>query len=126
MSAEYSDDGFSDEEQRQQVWAEAHDHYRNRLSIEQTKGALMFIYGIDADEAFDILRSHSQAHNIKLRVIAEQILKDLVELSQPKGPARRMAFDGLMLTARHRVEQCAPRQLDGQSKTGVPMKDISS
>jgi hypothetical protein len=95
-----------------------------RALIEQTKGMLMFIYGIDADEAFEILRKQSQDHNIKLMFIAEQMLKDLVELGQRKGPARRLAFDGLMLTAHKRVTQVAARQLDGQSKTGVPMKDV--
>jgi AmiR/NasT family two-component response regulator len=31
----------------------------------------VFIYGIDADEAFDILRRQSQQHNIKVGLIAE-------------------------------------------------------
>jgi hypothetical protein len=52
------------------------------------------------------------------RLIAEQILKDLVELSKSKGLARRLAFDGPMLTAHQRIARVAARQLDGQSKTG--------
>jgi hypothetical protein len=124
MSAEENfDDAFLKSE-RQRVWDEAHEHYGQRALIEQTKGMLMFVYGIDADEAFDVLRSQSQQHNIKLRVIAEQILKDLVELAQAKGPAGRLAFDGLMLTAHKRITDVAARQLNGQSKTGVPMKDL--
>jgi ANTAR domain len=51
--------------------------------IEQAKGMLMFVYGIDADTPFDVLRRQSQQHNVKLRLIAEQTLKDLVELSHP-------------------------------------------
>jgi hypothetical protein len=117
------DDAFMERERRR-VWDEAHEHYGHRALIEQTKGMLMFVYGIDADEAFDVLRSQSQQHNIKLRVIAEQILKDLVELAQARGPARRLAFDGLMLTAHKRITDVAARQLDGQRKTGVPMKDL--
>ena len=95
-----------------------------RAVIEQTKGMLMFVYGIDADQAFAILRMQSQQHNIKLRLVAEQILKDLIELSRANGPARRLAFDGLMLTAHQRITAVAARHLDGESKTGVPMKEL--
>jgi hypothetical protein len=96
----------------------------NRAVIEQAKGMLMFVYGIDDGDAFAILRGQSQQHNIKLRLVAEQILKDLVELSKAKGPARRLAFDGLMLTAHQRITNVAARQLNGESKTGVAMKDL--
>ncbi len=124
MSAEKSvDDAFWDRERRQ-AWDEVHEYCGRRALIEQTKGMLMFVYGIDADEAFDVMRRQSQRHNIKLRVLAEQILKDLFELAQAKGPARRLAFDGLVLTAHQRITDVAARQVDGQSKTGVPMKDL--
>jgi hypothetical protein len=90
-----------------------------RALIEQTKGMLMFVYGIDADDAFELLRWQSQQHNVKLRLISEQISKDLVELSRANGPARRHAIDGLMLTAHQRIAHVAARQMDGQSKTDV-------
>ncbi len=49
----------------------------------------------------------------------------MVELArEEKGPNRRIALDGLMLTAHHRITDVGPRQRDGQSKTGVPMKDL--
>lgn len=89
----------------------------SRALIEQTKGMLMFVYGIDADAAFEVLRWQSQQHNVKLRLIAEQILKDLLELSESKAPARRLAFDGLLITAHQRIAHVAARQMDGQSKT---------
>jgi hypothetical protein len=123
MSGNHDDDGLHDDE-RQRIWDEANDNVARRALIEQTKGMLMFVYGIDADEAFGVLRTQSQQHNVKLRLVAEQILKDLVELARAKGPVRRLAFDGLMLTAHHRIASSAARQLDGQCKTGVPMKDI--
>jgi hypothetical protein len=44
-----------------------------RATIEQAKGALMITYGLDEDEAFALLRWHSQHNNIKLRDIATAI-----------------------------------------------------
>ena len=90
---------------------------KRRALIEQTKAMLMFVYGIDADGAFQLLRWQSQQHNVKLRLIAEQISKDLVELSRANGRARRHTIDGLMLTAHQRIAHVAARQKDGQSKT---------
>lgn len=75
----------------------------HRAFIEQAKGMLMFIYGIDAEEAFDMLRVQSQRHNVKLRLIAEQIVKDLSELSTTPEEGRRMATDQLLLTAHQRI-----------------------
>jgi GAF domain-containing protein len=54
----------------------------HRAPIEQAKGMLMALHGIDASAAFDMLRQESQAKNIRLHVIAS----DLVErLSRPNG-----------------------------------------
>ena len=44
-----------------------------RAAIEQAKGALMITYGIDENEAFALLRQHSQHSNIKIRDIATGI-----------------------------------------------------
>ena len=44
-----------------------------RAEIEQAKGALMITYGLDEDEAFALLRWHSQHSNIKVRDIAAAI-----------------------------------------------------
>ena len=85
-----------------------------RAIIEQAKGMLMFIYGIDAEAAFDRLRWQSQQHNVKLRLIAEQIVKDLAEVSAQR---HRTAADRLLLTAHERVTRVGVRQLDGQSTT---------
>jgi len=46
---------------------------KTRAVIEQAKGALMITYGLDEDEAFALLRWHSQHSNIKLRDIAAAI-----------------------------------------------------
>jgi hypothetical protein len=119
MSAtNHCDDDLSRQSEQQRITHAVKEIAERRALIEQTKGMLMFAYGIDADAAFEVLRKQSQDHNVKLRLIAEQILKDLIELSQTKGPARRVAFDGLMLTAHQRIAHSAARQMDGQSKTG--------
>ena len=117
--------GAGDGAAAQRLWDETNKYVEDRALIEQTKGMLMFVYGIDADEAFAVLREQSQTHNIKLRLIAEQILKDLVELAHTRGPARRLAFDGLVTAAHQRITNVAARQLNGESKTGVPMTDLT-
>ena len=81
----------------------------NRAIIEQAKGMLMFVYGIGPDEAFDRLREQSQQHNVKLRLIAEQVLADLVDLARTSSPARRMEHDLLLRTAHQRISDAAAR-----------------
>jgi GAF domain-containing protein len=48
-----------------------------RAPIEQAKGMLMAIHGIDADEAFDMLRTQSQDDNVRLTVIAADLVERL-------------------------------------------------
>jgi hypothetical protein len=88
-----------------------------RAVIEQSKGMLMFVYGIDADAAFELLRRQSQNHNVKLRDVAEQILKDLAELSKDRGPARQLALDGLIHTAHQRITHVPAPQIIGRCRT---------
>jgi predicted butyrate kinase (DUF1464 family) len=95
-----------------------------RAVIEQAKGMLMFVYGVDADDAFEGLRQQSQNHNVKLTLLAEQVVKDLVELTRDTGPVRQIALGGLIDAASQRITHSAERQLDGQCKTGVPMADL--
>ena len=90
-----------------------------RAMIEQTKGMLMLVYGIDADEAFEILRTQSQHHNVKLRVIAEQIRQDLIELCVANPPLRQPNATNILLTAHHRIAAVAARLTDGQSKVAA-------
>ena len=115
MSTTDSLDGLAAE--RERIWAQAHEYTENRALIEQAKGMVMFVYGLDADAAFDALRSQSQEHNVKLVLIAEQVVKDLMELAKNKGPARRLAFDGLVHSAHQRIADVAARQLDGRPET---------
>ncbi len=75
----------------------------NRAVIEQAKGMLMAVYGITADAAFELLRWRSQEANVKLRLLAEQITVDFVELAQRDQRPPRTAFDNLLLTADRRI-----------------------
>jgi PAS domain S-box-containing protein len=75
-----------------------------RGGIEQAKGMLMLIYRITADSAFELLKWRSQEANVKLRVLAEQIVKDFLALSYNEVLPTRAEYDRLLLTAHRRVE----------------------
>lgn len=74
-----------------------------RALIEQAKGMLMVIYRISADSAFELLRWRSQETNTKLRTLAEQIVRDFLELRYDDELPPRSAYDRLLLTAHNRV-----------------------
>lgn len=74
----------------------------HRSVIEQAKGMVMFVYGIDANAAFHLLRWQSQQHNVKLRVVAEQIAEDFTRAAQ-QHPVDRATYDNLLLTAHTRA-----------------------
>lgn len=69
-----------------------------RAAIEQAKGALMIAYGIDADRAFDVLKWCSQESNVKLRTIAESLVKALPNAVELPTKLRDQ-FDHILLTA---------------------------
>ncbi|ORW06521.1 PAS and ANTAR domain-containing protein [Mycobacterium kyorinense] len=73
-----------------------------RSSIEQAKGMLMLVYGIDADAAFGLLKWRSQESNVKLRLLAQQVAADFCAASRDGIPSRSV-FDHLLLTAHERV-----------------------
>ena len=47
---------------------------QTRAPIEQAKGILMALHGVDADEAFDLLRRESQATNTRLHTVATELV----------------------------------------------------
>jgi hypothetical protein len=112
-------DGFASSDDNQRIYEAVRDIAEKRAAIEQAKGMLMFVYGIDEDGAFDLLRWQSQQHNVKLRLIAEQIVKDLAELARTNPLRNRMSHDQVLLTAHQRIAGVADRQRDGQTKTGA-------
>jgi hypothetical protein len=80
----------------------------NRAVIEQAKGMLMFIYGLDAEEAFAILRDQSQRRNVKLRQVADWIANDLIALSRVPPPQPGLRSD--LAAARRCVSEAADRR----------------
>jgi response regulator NasT len=47
--------------------------FARRATIERAKGILMAIHGIDEQQAFDLLRNHSQRSGRKLLDLAESV-----------------------------------------------------
>jgi PAS domain S-box-containing protein len=74
-----------------------------RGGIEQAKGMLMLIYRISADSAFELLKWRSQETNVKLRVLAQQIVEDFLGLSYDEVLPARGVYDRLLLTAHLRI-----------------------
>jgi hypothetical protein len=75
----------------------------HRAVIEQAKGMLMLVYGLDDDAAFDLLRWRSQSSNVKLRRLAEKIVEDFRAV-RDDGITSRSAFDHALLTLDERVD----------------------
>ena len=76
----------------------------SRAAIDQAKGVLIYVYRIDAEAAFDLLRWRSQASNVKLRALAEQLLADIRRLTHDEDSLpSRPEFDRLLLTAHQRI-----------------------
>ncbi|MCV7279954.1 PAS and ANTAR domain-containing protein [Mycolicibacterium flavescens] len=76
--------------------------FEARAAIEQAKGALMLVYQIDAEAAFELLMWRSQETNTKLRVLAAQVVADLTSVDAQRDDLRRQ-FDHLLLTAHTRI-----------------------
>ena len=62
----------------------------NTAVIDQAKGMLILLYGVDDQTAFDTLRRHSQNTNIKLRALAEQLVSNYRALSNGDGNPRSL------------------------------------
>ncbi|GAY15547.1 ANTAR domain-containing response regulator [Mycobacterium sp. shizuoka-1] len=58
---------------------------QTRAPIEQAKGVLMAMRGIDADEAFDVLRVQSQQSNVPVRVLAIDFLEKVTRSNGDQG-----------------------------------------
>jgi len=70
----------------------------NRAVIEQAKGMLMLVYGLDEDAAFDLLKWRSQSSNIKLRRLAEMVVENFRNVGD-EAISSRAVFDHALLTS---------------------------
>jgi len=55
----------------------------SRAVIEQAKGVIMALRGVPEHEAFEVLRTTSQARNVKVRELAHQIVTGVVTREEP-------------------------------------------
>jgi len=82
------------EEAREAVAASA----EHRAAIEQAKGSLMLAYGLDADQAFAMLRWWSRSKNVKVRDLAEHLTEIASSGELTDQPLRRtmdnLLYDG--------------------------------
>ena len=70
----------------------------NRAAIEQVKGVVMLVYGLDADAAFQMLVGHSQIANKKVSAIVDDVLKAM-DTRSPTETIRRSDVDRLLRDA---------------------------
>ena len=105
----YVDVTPAEDHHQEQMTATIAEIAENRATIEQAKGMLMIVYGIDAAAAFDLLRWRSQEGNIKLRVLSERVVADFLHLTQTVTAPGRSAYDNLLLTADQRIRDGADR-----------------
>jgi PAS domain S-box-containing protein len=98
-----AEDQRVDAERRRQdlVTARVAEIATNRASIEQVKGMLMLIYNVDEDVAFDVLKWLSQEHNVKLRVLAQQLRSDLRDMA--RETVDQSTYDHVLLTVHQRL-----------------------
>jgi hypothetical protein len=75
-----------------------------RSAIDQAKGMLMMVYNVDDATAFELLKWRSQETNVKLALLAEQIVCDFMGMRH-NGEMSRSTCDQLFLTAHDRVGQ---------------------
>ncbi|MDT5167611.1 MAG: hypothetical protein QOD02_926 [Mycobacterium sp.] len=108
----YIDVTPSERARQDQVTAAVTRITERRSGIEQTKGMLMLVYGIDEPTAFNLLKWRSQQANVKLRPLAEQVANDFLELSGGETLPPRSAYDNALLTAHLRI--------DPESQSGGP------
>jgi hypothetical protein len=76
----------------------------NRAAIEQVKGVVMLVYGLNADAAFQMLVGHSQIANKKVSAIVDAVLEALDRRSPTETISRsevdRMLGDACLQSLR--------------------------
>ncbi|MEU0542672.1 helix-turn-helix domain-containing protein [Nocardia sp. NPDC005978] len=84
--------------------ANSHDETDDRAVIEQAKGILMRVYGVDADHAFAILSRRSRETGLAVDALAAQLIEDSSHApSAPPGTVQ--AFDSILNTLQERISR---------------------
>lgn len=96
---------------------------RTRAAIEQAKGALMLSHRIGAEQAFQLLRSCSQATNVKVRDLAGAVMRAIVETGQlPPLVRRQTTASGDQPAPADHPDGVLPNPLDGiRDRGGDPV-----
>jgi hypothetical protein len=76
--------------------------FEARSVIEQAKGALRLVYGMNDEQAFRLLQWRSQESNTKLRALATQLVAELETVTSVTS-ALRTEFDHLIMTVHERA-----------------------
>lgn len=77
-----------------EVNSQLHQALESHAVIDQAKGVLMLVYGIDGDAAFELLRWSSQQRNVRLLALAERLVA-AVEAAGGLSPVWRAKLDEL-------------------------------
>jgi hypothetical protein len=88
---------LSDRAREEMITARVAEITENRAVIEQAKGMLMLVYGLEEDAAFDLLKWRSQSSNVKLRRLAEIVIERFRN-ARDDGITSRSAFDHALLS----------------------------
>lgn len=89
--------------QQEMISAKLNEIADSRTAIEQAKGMLMLIYNIDAKAAFDLLRWLSQQNNVRIRLLAAQLVLDLRAVRPEGTRPDTTAYDHVLMTAHERI-----------------------
>jgi hypothetical protein len=71
-----------------------------RAGIEQVKGAIMLVHGLDATAAYEVLRGYSQIYNTKLSTIVATVLAAFRQRESSES-VRRIELDRMLWDAVH-------------------------
>jgi PAS domain S-box-containing protein len=116
----YVDVTPSERERQDEVTAAVAVIAEARADIEQAKGMLMLVYGMDEAAAFELLKWRSQETNVKLKLLAAQVAADFVALTGSDQLPPRSGYDKLLLTAHLRINADARR---GDTIVAQPSED---
>ena len=83
---------------RQETYTALQTTLVSRAAIEQVKGVVMLVYGLNADAAFQMLVGHSQIANKKLSAIAEAMVSALDQRT-PTETIKRSEIDRMLRDA---------------------------